>query len=93
MDDKIKEIDATLSQLILVKKTRRVASLQIKREALIIPKTSQNTEDYIDNILVATKSGESNIKVSGRPKKASCKHLLKVKVLLLVKVLVLQRVV
>jgi hypothetical protein len=44
-----------------------------KREALSIPKTSQNTEDYIDNILVATESGESNIKVRGRPKKASCK--------------------
>ena len=50
-----------------------MASLQIEREALSIPKTSQNTEDYIDNILVATESGESNIKVRGRPKKASCK--------------------
>jgi hypothetical protein len=73
LDDKIKEIDASLSQLILTKKTRRVASLQIEREALSIPKTTQNTEDYIDNILVATESGESNIKVRGRPKKASCK--------------------
>jgi hypothetical protein len=73
LDDKIKEIDASLSQLILTKKTRRVASLQIEREALSIPKTSENTEDYIDNILVATESGESNIKVRVRPKKASCK--------------------
>ncbi len=77
LNDKIKEIDATLSQLILTKKTRRVASLQIEREALSIP----NTEDYIDNIFVATESGESNIKVRGRPKN-----------LLMVKVLVLQRV-
>jgi hypothetical protein len=60
-----------------------VASLQIEREALSIPKTSQNTENYIDNILVETESGESNIKVRGRPTKASCKNLLKVKMLVL----------
>jgi hypothetical protein len=60
-----------------------VASLQIEREALSIPKTSQNTEDYIDNILVATESGESNIKVRGRPTKASYKNLLKLKMLVL----------
>ena len=70
LDDKITEIDITLSELKLPKnKPRGLIALQIERQALPIPQSSETTREYINNILEPTLEDDKVKKTRGRPKK------------------------
>ncbi len=75
VEDRLIEINENLSSLDLSKKTpRQLVALQIERDALQMPQSSQETNDYIDNILETpsqTEQAEKLKKPRGRPRKVN----------------------